>query len=267
MSQPAAAPSAEFSSLPLSREHGTPQWDPAASRTSVSRYFRELERLLVQKNVTVDQERKQAAVMYTPSDVERNWSSLPQFNDAAVTFDDFKKAVLEFYPGLDSNQRWTVAEFNAIVVDAFGRHASTTAEYLDFYRRIFPVARYLLTKATPDVTEREVTKYLVGVVDPSFHPRIMAHLEWKVNKNSNDSYTIEQVHEAIMHSLNMDNPFGVTVGQPALTAGRDLPPHMSLGHSAATPSPSIPPPVISKNAFALHRIGWIVSSPSDCKRW
>ena len=69
--------------------------------------------------------------------------------------------------------------FNAIVVDAFGRHASTTAEYLDFYRRIFPVARYLLTKATPDVTEREVTKYLVGVVDPSFHPRIMAHLEWK----------------------------------------------------------------------------------------
>ena len=113
MSQPAAAPSAEFSSLPLSREHGTPQWDPAASRTSVSRYFRELERLLVQKNVTVDQERKQAAVMYTPSDVERNWSSLPQFNDAAVTFDDFKKAVLEFYPGLDSNQRWTVAEFNA----------------------------------------------------------------------------------------------------------------------------------------------------------
>ena len=220
--------------MPLSNERGTPQWVSTPTREAVERYFKDLERVM-RKNAVVDEaEQKEAALLYVPIAVAKRWESLPEYADPAKTYVQFRDAVLSFYLGSDVDHKFTLREYDDIVSKRIRTGINNLVEYMEFYGEFYPVARYLMQKPSPDLTQRQVADTLLRLLPDSRRPAVEARLSQKVpDKHRDDTYTVEQVHEAISHVIDNHQSFAGIVyhrdadrtPSPAPPA-RDRPPHM-----------------------------------------
>ncbi|KAI0753372.1 hypothetical protein C8Q80DRAFT_1096843 [Daedaleopsis nitida] len=200
-----------FAALPMRNQRGAPVWEPSANptKTWALRFFDQVDRVITNYQIADDAEKKKTLAMYAEVDYVRMIESHPHFSDASKTYAELKKSLLEFFPGLEDSKRWTVDEYNAVVGEYLRRFGvSTLPEYLAFYRRLYPIALYLARdKPMRDLTEREVTSTMMKVLDGDLTQRVQARLSYKVAKDVNDSYKMEDVHEAICHCFGNDNPF------------------------------------------------------------
>ncbi|RPD52244.1 hypothetical protein L227DRAFT_484747, partial [Lentinus tigrinus ALCF2SS1-6] len=185
--------------MPLSNERGTPQWS-STSREGVEHYFRDLERVMAKHQVTDEAEKKEAALTYVPIDVAKHWESLPKYS--AADYDGFKTTILGFYLSTDAKHKFMVREFDEIVSRRVRTGISSLSEYMEFYGEFYPVACYLMGKTPPELTQRQVVDTLLRLLHDSRRPAVEVHLNQKVpDKQRDDSYTIEQVHEAISYVI------------------------------------------------------------------
>ncbi len=236
-------------SMPLSNERGTPQW-VATSREGVQRYFRDLKRVMAKYQVTDDAERKEAALIYVPIDVAKRWESLPTYSDAAKTYSDFRDQVLSFYLGSDKDHKFTLREFDDVVSSRVRTGINSLSEYMAFYGEFYPIARYLMEKTHPELTQRQVVDTMLRLLHDNRRPAVEARLNQKVpDKHREDSYTVEQVHEAISHVIDNQAAFvgaayrEVPRAESPPPQRRDPPPHIPL---AIAPAPAAPGDVTLK---------------------
>ncbi|RPD69225.1 hypothetical protein L226DRAFT_526689, partial [Lentinus tigrinus ALCF2SS1-7] len=226
-----AQPARKIDAMPLSNERGTPQWS-STSREGVERYFRDLERVMAKHQVADEAEKKEAALTYVPIDVAKRWESLPEYS--AADYDGFKTTILGFYLGADAKHKFTVREFDEIVSRRVRTGISSLSEYMEFYGEFYPVARYLMGKTPPELTQRQVVDTLLRLLHDSRRPAVEARLNQKVpDKHRDDSYTVEQVHEAISYVIDNQNGFASAAQSREAprppspqVPRRDLPPHM-----------------------------------------
>ncbi len=188
--------------MPLSNERGTPQW-VATSREGVERYFRDLERVMAKHQVVDDVEKKEAAVLYMPIEVAKRWESLPAFDDSSKSFVAFRDEILSFYLGSDKDHKFTLREYDELVSSRLRTGLGSLAEYMSFYGEFYPIVRYLMSKSPPELTHRQVVDTLLRLLNDDRRPVVEARLSQKVpDKHREDSYTVDQVHEAISHVID-----------------------------------------------------------------
>ena len=188
--------------LPLRSERGVPIWDDV-DRESVERYFEDLERLFAKHEVTEEADKKAGAVIYVPTTVAKVWKSLPEFTNNEKKYEDFKAEILGMYMGYEEDELWTVQDYDALVGERTRIGFSSGEDYLAFYRKFYPVARYLIEHGK--LFERDVASRLQNLTTGAVAVEVDARLHMKnLDKRRRGAYTIDQVHEAIMYSF--DNP-------------------------------------------------------------
>lgn len=168
-----------FDKLPLKRSKEAPRYDPS-SRDAVAEYFEELERLLAREGVTSEEEKKKAALLYVPIDVAKTWKVLQTFTNKGPTdtYEKFRDEVLGFYVGSDSSHVWSRAQLNKLVNDTREKGIHTLEEYSEFYRKFYPMFRYLSTKPRPGIAEDDAAAALLSLVPPEKAAAVSARFLW-----------------------------------------------------------------------------------------
>ena len=203
MSQNAAAPNG--SGMPVRGDRTCPVFDPTQPR-GVLRYFEDLEMLFLRYGVTDSTQKKRFAVRYPPTTTEDAWRSLPAFDDATASYEQFRAEVLKLYPGTDRDHAWTTADIDVLV----GKRArlgpvKSYDEYLSHYVEALPPLRYLLK--TQRLTQDTAARVLTSALPRELEPLLTSLLVSKFPEvHPNDPYSIDQLHEAISYVLRRGSP-------------------------------------------------------------
>ena len=76
--------------------------------------FEDLENLFTSFSITEDVMKKHYACHYVNIETLDLWTSISAYG-TAVSWDGFVQAVYKLYPGTDEEQRWTIADMDALV--------------------------------------------------------------------------------------------------------------------------------------------------------
>ena len=130
--------------MPTRGTSKAPHFSPDEPR-EIRRYFQDLDNLFTTYNISTDVQKKQYACHYVTIDTSDLWSSISAYG-ATVSWTDFVKAVCKLYPGTDDEQKWTIADMDALVGSQLrvGIYDKTTL--LNYYRPFITITQYLLGK-------------------------------------------------------------------------------------------------------------------------
>ena len=190
-------PTQGLSALPLRTDRGIPKWDDR-DRESVEQYFDDLQRLFDRFTVTDEADKKSAALTYVPSDVSKRWKTLPEFTNKPTpkTYDEFKAKVLTFYVGADVDQQFTMNEYDSIVGERNRLGIASIFDYMSFFRKWYPVARYLIDKH--DLAERQAVDTLISFVPADKKLAVELLLRQKdLTKAAGRTFKLDNVHDAV----------------------------------------------------------------------
>ena len=99
--------------MPMCGERTAPKFDTTRPR-ELPRYFEQLETLMTRENVTVENDKKKHVVYYTDVDTEQLWKSIPEFEDPASTYDNFKDAIMEHYPDAPGDFLYSIRDIDLL---------------------------------------------------------------------------------------------------------------------------------------------------------
>src|ERR1700678_521058 len=83
--------------MPMRGERTAPTFDGTRAR-DLPKSFTELEQLFRRANITDDKEKKKQVIYYTDFDTEQLWKWIPEFDDPASIYGDFKNTIMDYYP-------------------------------------------------------------------------------------------------------------------------------------------------------------------------
>ena len=194
--------------MPVRGDRTCPVFNEADPR-SLSRYFADLEALFRKHSVPDDAaaqaDRKNFAVRYLSWAIEASWSSLDEFTEQTKTYDDFKKAVFELYPGVSTVPEWTVEDLQSVVDKrATAGVVKDLNEYSRFYVELRPIVKYLLGKNR--INNIEANRALARALGASHRAAVGDRLKNDVpSRAANTPYTFEQFHKAATYVLQHRN--------------------------------------------------------------
>ncbi|KAG6880630.1 hypothetical protein C0993_005393, partial [Termitomyces sp. T159_Od127] len=102
--------------MPPRNHFSAPKWDEAKPR-ELTQYFKELEYLFRDCGITDHTQMKEYAARYVTYNTAETWTSLPEFAAttipigdqvaAAISYKNWKEAVICLYPGAEESTRYT----------------------------------------------------------------------------------------------------------------------------------------------------------------
>ncbi|OBZ76575.1 hypothetical protein A0H81_03285 [Grifola frondosa] len=132
--------------MPARGHHTAPTFKPSKPRT-LGRYFEDLEYLFGNlTNAPSEAEKKKHAIRYVPVDTADMWDQLPSYADAAITYADWRDEVKKMYPTEDKDRKFTMQDLDRLVGERSRLGISTAADVGEFYRELFKIIRFLISK-------------------------------------------------------------------------------------------------------------------------
>jgi len=102
--------------LPFRGAEDAPTFDGSPSR--LIRYFRDVDRLYLSMGKSpTDAEKISQAIYYLDYDTADLWEGIPPPPGAGFTWDSFKKAIMELYPGSEETRLYSVRDLEMLVQD------------------------------------------------------------------------------------------------------------------------------------------------------
>src|SRR6202142_1739988 len=89
--------------------------------------------------------KKHYACHYVNIETSDLWSSISAYS-ATVSWDDFVQAIYKLYPGTDNEQRWTIADMDALVGSQLCISIYDKTTLLNYYWPFITITQYLLKK-------------------------------------------------------------------------------------------------------------------------
>ena len=89
---------------------------------------------------------KQHALRFVDCDTAELWEILPEFADAATSYQKFVDAVYKLYPGLDAERRWSVGDMEKLVGEASRVGISSLADLGKYHREFIAMTTFLIAK-------------------------------------------------------------------------------------------------------------------------
>ncbi|KAG6863385.1 hypothetical protein C0993_011750 [Termitomyces sp. T159_Od127] len=130
--------------MPPCNHFSAPKWDKSKPR-ELTQYFKELEYLFRDCSITDYTQMKEYTARYIIYDTAETWTGLPKFaatttpigNQAAtaISYENWKEAVICLYPGAEESMRYTVNELHQLVQDNFDLSAYTLGTFSTYYRK------------------------------------------------------------------------------------------------------------------------------------
>ncbi|KAJ6530500.1 hypothetical protein DFH09DRAFT_1093550 [Mycena vulgaris] len=189
-------PQSSLQVMPARGDRNAPQFDSQKPR-ELLRYFSDLQFLFSRSGVTDSTEKKQHATRFLTVEDQELWEALPEFSDAAKSYDEFKAAVLKHYPGTDADRKYSLGDLDALVGE-YGRIGiHSKADFAEFYRQFTVISKYLVDKNR--LSEGERSRAFCRAIQPaSLWDRVHRRLQIKKpDVHPQDPYDIADIHEAV----------------------------------------------------------------------
>jgi hypothetical protein len=216
-SPPPAIMTAPMTMLPR-RHSSTPQFNPEVPWE----YFRELEMFFGSAQIVNNMEKKKHACWYIDIDTADLWESIPEFN-VAQTFEEFKLAIHELYPGFESERKWTIADMNKLVGEQLQMGILNVNDLGNYYWMFYSITKFLLNKN--QISEAEQSRAFGRGFQVDLWHWIMHWLEIKLPDHDPDnSYPLSEINEAAKHVLHgalhtyFLQPNVIAISPPALSS-------------------------------------------------
>ena len=199
--------------LPFRGAHGAPSFD--GTPTHLNRFFSDLDLTYAALGLTpTDQERVTQAIYYLDADTAFLWETLSP-PGAAWTWDTFKTAVRELYPGSDSTARlYSVTDLERVVQEWAARGIFTRGELGDYFRSFTLISRHLLSNGRID--QNTLNRLYVQGFGNTTRRRIEHRLSIvDVNHHPDDPYSMTSVQDAAQFLLSATSPTPPPASGPA----------------------------------------------------
>ena len=150
----------------MRREELAPSFDRSKTR-EFPRYFDDLEALFTRANVTNNADKKKWVLRYVDFDTEQLWKALPEFDNPLSTYDNFKYAILNFYPDAYGDFVYSIHDLEALISDYQRREIASLTELSDFHRQFLTISHWLIKKQQLEKLEQQ-RAYI-----RAFHPAML----------------------------------------------------------------------------------------------
>ncbi|KDR78048.1 hypothetical protein GALMADRAFT_209512 [Galerina marginata CBS 339.88] len=98
--------------MPVRGEGGAPIFD-AQQPAEIKCFFNQLETLFTGSAITNKADKKTYTICYADYSMAGLWEAIPEYLDAAKTYDDFKKAIISGYT--DEKRKYSVLDLDLLV--------------------------------------------------------------------------------------------------------------------------------------------------------
>ncbi|KAK2463996.1 hypothetical protein APHAL10511_003940 [Amanita phalloides] len=186
--------------MPTGTESSAPQFDPAKPR-GIPRFFKELEFLFSAAHITDDQEKKMHAQRYVPCDDDYElWESLPEYQLATVTYEQFKAEILLLYPEASDEYRYSRTNVEGLVRERRRLGISSLEDLMSYYRGFIPTTVYLIKKGR--MSKYEQSRLFLKGFQPELAGRVFQRLQLRhPDIEGDDLYTLGQILAAARYVL------------------------------------------------------------------
>ncbi|KAK0448482.1 uncharacterized protein EV420DRAFT_1647379 [Desarmillaria tabescens] len=190
--------------MPYRRDRSAPAiYDEANPGRELSRYLQDLESLFSRHSITNDQEKKRWLTHYPSVAVADFWESLREYNNANMTYDDFKNAILKQYPDADTNCKYEHMDLER-VIGKYAHEVSTLAVLGTYYREFYPKAQFL--EAKNRLSSSETGNLFSKGFPKHIWDGIMHRLQIKLpDHHPSDPYMLNEIYEAAQFVLQGTN--------------------------------------------------------------
>ncbi|KAF5318146.1 hypothetical protein D9619_012285 [Psilocybe cf. subviscida] len=136
------------------------------------RYIEDIEALLEEHKTNTDEEKKAKLTHYADPKIERQWKTLPTYEDQKATFEDFKEEVLADYSEVECLKTGNRQRLEAVVRRYSGLRACDLSE-LQAYKREFTAEYTLLGDLLSNQT---LVELFVSSLDQRFKEHVWSAL-------------------------------------------------------------------------------------------
>jgi hypothetical protein len=180
------------------RGHSTAPKFSADQPRELRRFFKELEYLFTACAVKDDEEKKGYAVRYLEYDLADLWGLLAEYSTGS--YDNFKLAVHELYPGSGEDRKWTLADMDKLVGEQLRVGIFSLADFGNYHRAFIQVTKFLVDKKR--LSAGEQSRSFIRGIQPALWERIRYRLEIKKpDVCLDDPYDLKDIVKAAEHVL------------------------------------------------------------------
>ena len=97
---------------------------------------------------------KQHALRFVDCDTAELWEILPEFTDAATSYQEFVDAVYKLYPGSDAERCWLIGDMEKLVGEASRVGISLLTDLGKYHREFIAMTTFLITKNCISATKQ-----------------------------------------------------------------------------------------------------------------
>ena len=185
----------DWTRLPNTKHNGNlskyadPWWAKCAD---LIQYFKQLEKLFTQSNITADANKKEYTTSYVKAKVAEYWEVIPEFNNVAKTYDNFRDCLKELY---NQTALWYIlSDLDHLIGKQQWLGLRSLGDLSDFHFCFNVVSSFLITNHLLSLHEQ--SQGYLCIFDDTLQNRIMMCLQIILpNYHPSLPYNINEVYE------------------------------------------------------------------------
>ena len=200
--------------MPARGEETAPIFDKLKPH-ELPRFFDELEYLFVRAAITSEADKKRHTLRYADFDIELLWRAIPEFADPTKTYDEFKAAILNFYPEASEDNRYSFSDVDILIGERLRLGINSVNELADFNMRFLATTNWLIDRG--QFSGFEQRRSYIQAFPPSLLTSILTRLQIKFPGQHPDiPYEVSDVYITALFVLQ-STPAPVYRNQYSLT--------------------------------------------------
>ncbi len=198
----------------------------------MTRYISDIEGLFTHHSINANADKKKWFIYYPGLVISEFWESLPEYSDAAKTYENFKDAVIAQYPDASTTRKYERHDLER-VIGKYVREVDNLADLGAFYREFYPKVKHLVTNSR--LSNHETGNMFSKGFPNHVWDAIACRLQIKLpDHHPADPYDLADIYAAAQFVLQ-----GTNKGESTLSS---MPTHSFRDAAPARPS-EIPYPV------------------------
>lgn len=180
--------------MPARGERAAPTFDQSKPQ-ELPRFFDELEYLFNRAGITADSEKKKQLLRYVAFEIEQIWKALPEFKSVTNTYDDFKNAVLAFYPDATGEFIYSLRDMDLLIGERQRLGISSPSELSAYHLQFMAITSWLIDKE--QLGDLEQQRAYVRAFQPQLLTAINNRLQLKQpDHHPSVPYKVQDVYNA-----------------------------------------------------------------------
>src|SRR5271155_4769354 len=180
--------------MPARSERAAPTFDKTKPR-ELTRFFQELEYLFNRAAIESDTDKKVQVVRYVDFEVEEIWKTFPEFKDELKTYQDFKEAILKYYPDASGDYVYSLRDVDLLVGERQRLGINNTNDLSDYHLQFLVITSWLIDKK--QLGDLEQQRAYIRAFQPTLLVAIINRLQMKFpDHHPNIPHQIHVVYEA-----------------------------------------------------------------------